>query len=105
MQNKSENAINMVTVNDDADTLAENGIAVDEESVYGPDKLISGIVTNCLRLNVRKKPDPEAEVLTIIDALSEVVVDMNASTDKFYKVCTAAGIEGFCMKKYIAFRK
>ncbi len=65
----------------------------------------AGVVTDCLKLNVRKEPSDNAEVLVIINALSEVVVDMDASTDAFYKVCTGAGVEGFCMKKYIALKK
>lgn len=63
-----------------------------------------GVVTDCLKLNVREEPSADAEVLAIIDALSEVKVDMDASTKDFYKV-TAAGVEGFCMRKYIALKK
>lgn len=66
---------------------------------------VAGVVTDCLRLNIRKEPSPNGEVLTVIDALSEVMVDINGSSDAFYKVCTIAGIEGFCMKKYIALRE
>lgn len=66
---------------------------------------VIGVVTDCLKLNLREKADPDADVVAVIDALTEVVIDMEASTDSFYKVCTAAGIEGFCMRKYIAIRK
>lgn len=72
----------------------------DPEAVVG-----SGVVTDCFRLNVRKEPNPDAEVLAVIDFLSDVTVDMNASTDAFYKVRTADGVDGFCMKKYIALRR
>lgn len=65
----------------------------------------TGMVTECLKLNVRKEPSADGEVLAIIDALSEVKVDVDESTDDFYKVCTAAGIEGFCMRKYIALKR
>lgn len=65
----------------------------------------TGVVTDCLRLNIRKTSSPDGEVLAIIDLLSEVLVDLEASTDEFYKVFTAAGIEGFCMKKYIVLRR
>ena len=58
-----------------------------------------GIVTNCLYLNVRKRPDINADVAVVIDALTQVVVDLDASTEDFYKVATSDGIEG--MKKYI----
>ncbi len=71
----------------------------------GEKKPTAGIVTDCLKLNLRERPDSDAAVLAVIPALTEVAVDMEASTDSFYKVCTAAGIEGFCMRKYIAIRK
>lgn len=67
--------------------------------------IVSGVVTDCLRLNIRKEPSSNGEVLAVIDALSEVMVDTGGSSDGFYKICTAAGIEGFCMKKYIALRQ
>lgn len=66
---------------------------------------VSGVVVNCLKLNVRKEPKSNAEVVTLISALTEVVVDVNASNGDFYKVCTATGIEGFCVKKYIALKQ
>lgn len=64
-----------------------------------------GIVTDCLYLNVRKRPDINADVAVVIDALTQVVVDLDASTEDFYKVRTSDGIEGFCMRKYIALSK
>lgn len=68
-------------------------------------KAVVGVVTDCLKLNVRRRPRQDSDVVTVIPALSEVRVEMETSTDNFYKVCTAAGIEGFCMRKYIAIRK
>jgi hypothetical protein len=65
----------------------------------------TGVVTDCLKLNVRKKPSADAEVLVTIDALSKVMVDMAESTNDFFKVVTETGIEGFCMRKYIALKK
>ena len=40
-----------------------------------------------------------------IDALTQVCVDLDASTEDFYKVRTSDGVEGFCMRKYIALSK
>lgn len=69
-------------------------------------KLIIGIVTNCLKLNLREKPMPDPNnVIMVISALTEVAIDLDESTDDYYKVCTATGIEGFCMRKFIAIRK
>ena len=60
----------------------------------------SGIVTDCLYL-----PDINADVAVVIDALTQVCVDLDASTEDFYKVRTSDGVEGFCMRKYIALSK
>lgn len=65
----------------------------------------SGVVTECVRLNVRKTPSSDGEVVSIIDCLTDVVVDLESSTDEFYKISTATGVDGFCMKKYIALRR
>lgn len=76
-----------------------------DEQAVDENATVTGVVTDCLKLNLREEADPDANVVTVIPALAEVVIDMEASTDSFYKVCTAAGIEGFCMRKYIAIRK
>lgn len=45
-----------------------------------PDKPYIGIVTDCLRLNVRQEPDENAKVVAVIDCLSQVDVDLDGST-------------------------
>lgn len=60
-----------------------------------------GVVANCSRLNVRKNPNRHSEVLGIIDKGAEVIIDEANSTVNLYKVCTASGLEGYCMKEYI----
>lgn len=65
-----------------------------EEPLYGK-------VHGCAKLNVRKAPDAEADVLCVIDSEAEVVIVKSESTEEFYKVFTAAGVEGFCMKKFV----
>lgn len=62
---------------------------------------VKGVVSGCSALNVRSKPASNAEVLSTIPCATEVIVDETESTDDFYKIYTAAGVEGFCMKKYI----
>ena len=60
-----------------------------------------GIVHCCEKLNLRKEPSITSEVVCVIDRLTEVVIDESESTEDFYKVCTPAGVEGFCVKLYI----
>lgn len=60
-----------------------------------------GLVSNCNKLNVREKPTVEAPVVCEIVCRAELMIDESESTDEFYKVFTASGLEGFCMKKFI----
>lgn len=63
---------------------------------------IKGVVVNCQKLRVRKAASPDAGVLCEIAVDAEVVIDEKKSTNEFYKVCTEAGVEGYCMKQFIA---
>lgn len=69
------------------------------------DKPYIGVVTDCVKLNVRETPDPDGTILTVIPALSTVTVDLDASTDTFCKVRTESGVDGYCMKQYIHLRR
>lgn len=64
-------------------------------------KVIVGLVSECVKLRVRKQPNTNAKVMCEIELGDKVVVDEEESTKEFYKVYTEAGVEGFCMKKYI----
>ncbi len=65
---------------------------------------IIGVVTDCIRLNIRKETSITSEILAVVDCMSEVQVDTDKSTEEWLFVCTVSGIEGFAMKKYIALR-
>lgn len=62
---------------------------------------VLGVVTECIKLRVRKTPEVGDNVICEIVFASEVLVDLNESTDDFYKITTGAGIEGYCMKQFI----
>lgn len=64
-------------------------------------KTVTGVVTGCMKLNVRANPKPDADVLCIIDVDSKVELDMNKSNKDWYHVRTANGVDGYCMKKFI----
>lgn len=85
--------------------VAETVENVVEETVEVVEKEpVTGVVTDCRRLNVRMEPNTKAEVVTVIDAATELMIDEEHSTDEFYKVSTAAGVEGYCMKKYVTIK-
>ena len=64
-------------------------------------EVLTGTVFNCQKLNVRKAPKENAEILDTIDAGSVVVIDEQKSVGDFYKIDFAGKITGFCMKKFI----
>lgn len=66
---------------------------------------IFGVVTDCLKLNIRSRPEANAKILVEVPVLSELEIDKAKSTDKWYKVTTASGISGFCMKKFVAMKR
>ena len=61
-----------------------------------------GSVVDCNMLNVRKEPSIESEVLCEISWSTELMVYEDESTDEFYKICTASGIECYCINKFIS---
>lgn len=62
---------------------------------------VIGFVDGCDRLNVRSDSYKDSEVACIIDKSTEVEVDLQNSTNDFYKVKLLDGQEGYCMKKFI----
>lgn len=61
-----------------------------------------GVVTECALLKVRKTPFVvDDNIEREIPIATELKVDVNKSTDEFYKVNLADGTEGYCMKKFI----
>lgn len=64
-------------------------------------KTVEGVVVNCAKLNVREEPSATADVVTILNSMSEIEINVDESTGEWFKVCTATGIEGYCMRKFI----
>lgn len=62
---------------------------------------ITGIVSNCKKLHVRSDVSKQSVSITLINAGTEVKINTKKSTQAWYSVKTADGIEGFCMKEYI----
>lgn len=76
----------------------------EDEKIEAVEDII-GVVTDCLKLNIRKEPNMDSEVVVVVTCLDELRIDPETSTDDWYAVCTVAGIEGFCMKKFVAVRQ
>lgn len=85
---------------EDVDMDNSDGISGD-----GKNDDVIGVVINCLSLNIREEPSSSSKVVAEVSALDELKIDIDTSNEDWYAVCTAVGIEGFCMKKFIAVRQ
>jgi hypothetical protein len=62
---------------------------------------VDGTVVNCAKLNVRANPSITAEIVCVLTAGSEIEINISKSTDEWFNVYTAAGVEGYCMRKFV----
>lgn len=80
----------------------KTGPAVEAEPVV-KDKTTVGVVVNCDYLRLRSEPNTdEANIIRSLEAGTALVIDLNESTEGFYKVYTENGTEGYCMKPFVA---
>lgn len=83
------------TTNDPVETISE---------VTAEDVLLTGVVTDCFRLNVRKEPDKTADIVSVVDVCTQLKVDEKRSTDSWYYVLDSNGNSGYCMKRYVSIK-
>lgn len=76
--------------------------AVDE--VIKEDVLLTGVVTECFRLNIRKEPDKAADIVTVVDVLTQLKINEKQSTDNWYYDLDGNGNSGYCMKQYVSIK-
>lgn len=82
--------------------IEENTLTSDETTkIATKHEKTEGTVSNCTQLNIRKEPSETSEVIMVVSSHDKLMIELDESTDDWFKVCTAAGIEGFCMKKYV----
>ena len=59
---------------------------------------------NCLRLHIYSEPNENSDIVCKTRYLTDVAIDLDNSTEEFYKIYTAIGAEGFCLKKYVTIK-
>ena len=90
----------VIPVLDPVITPVINPVVETVETVTVPET-VKGVVVNCAKLNVREKPNTDAEVVCVLNAQSEIEIVVAKSTNKWFYVCTATGVEGYCMRQYV----
>ena len=61
-------------------------------------------LVNCLRLHIYSEPNVNSEIVCKVRFLTEVAIDLENSTEDFYKIYTAIGAEGFCQKELVTIK-
>lgn len=61
-------------------------------------------VANCLRLHIYSEPKLDSEIVCKVRYATEVEIDLDKSTEEFYKIYTAIGAEGFCQKDLVTIK-
>lgn len=94
---------NEAVVLDESDINVEGITKEESEPIVEdtPDHVLVHGVVNCDRLNIRCNPNIHSNVRCTVKAGTELMINKESSTDRWYSVCTSAGVEGFCMKDYI----
>lgn len=64
-------------------------------------KTVDGMVVNCAKLNVRENATVDSGIVCVLNAMSEIEIDVNKSTENWFYIYAATGAEGYCMKQYI----
>lgn len=62
---------------------------------------VTGMVVGCSKLNVRAEADLFSNIVCVLDNRSEIAIDVNKSNGDWFYICTATGVEGYCMRKFV----
>lgn len=73
-----------------------------EEAVEAKPNFVEGKVVKCTKLNVRKNPKKDADILKVITANTRIKIDMDKSNKTWYKLANA---DGYVMKEFIDINK
>ena len=102
--------INIIENPEEPEVITSTGETVDDmagESNVNPEipenkegATAVGTVVKCSKLNVRKEPSKDSDVVCVFSKNYTVTIDLDNSTDDFYKVILPIG-EGYCMKNFI----
>jgi hypothetical protein len=87
-----------ITDTDVTVTTIENKSTVEDKS----GAVVTGVVANCKKLNVRSKPDINGDVVAMLNVDDIISIDVDKSTNEWFKICTVNGVKGYCMRKFVS---
>ena len=80
------------------DTQLDND---NQQNPEPPAEPIEGYVTDCLKLNIRKEPSLNADILCEVPVNAKLAIAPDTSSEEWLSVVTETGVNGFCMAKYV----
>lgn len=86
------------------DEVAREQSVVEEVVTEEPKaaEFLDGIVHNCIKLNVRRNPSIDSDVIAVLNEQDQIKVKDVDTLSDWYFIQLPNGEEGFSMKKYIA---
>ena len=104
--NVEESTEEVIESTDEA-IVESNDVQDTQNDDYKNSNIAQATIIGYTKLNVRKNPSKDSEVVCIITKDSSVTVNYNESTEDFYKVYVNVDnvpYEGFCMKEFISIK-
>ena len=95
-----ENAIEEVIENPTEETIATLEEVIEETTEETVMEQF-GFVSGCSKLNIRKAPNVNADIECVVNEGSELKIDKSKSIEGWFNICTANGVEGYCMSKFV----
>lgn len=95
METEKKDTIELDTVTSDVEEPIVEEIKPKKSKKMLIGKVIGGT------LNLRSEPDPDSEIIYVLQSDDAVIIDTEGSTDNYYKV-TANGMIGYCVRNFIA---
>lgn len=105
--NEAEETTEEVIESTDEAIVESNDVQDTQNDDYKNSNIAQATIIGYTKLNVRKNPSKDSEVVCIITKDSSVTVNYDESTEDFYKVYVNVDnvpYEGFCMKEFISIK-
>lgn len=68
-------------------------------------KIANYKVTECEKLNIRKGPNTNFNVVGVVNKGDILIADLDWSDDNWLSVITEDGLKGFCMAKFVTLER
>lgn len=106
MANPVDEAIPAEVKEEVVETVTEDIIETVEEPVEEtPETLIGVVSVNGKQLNIRKEPSTNSDRVSVVEDGTVLMIEPDKSSEDWFKIYTEAGVEGFCMKKFVTLKQ